>query len=151
LQNTFGAVACLATYPDDGGRRFFPILRKYPVGLFGLELEIETLAYQEQDSVVAACATSALCSCFRGTGKLFQHVIPPPVEITDWAGDHLPEDLVAVSLRAFPNTGLSATQMAHAIRRVGLEAFAVGTQSVYGLHSVTYAYLHTCAAESPLS
>ncbi|WP_060201266.1 hypothetical protein [Burkholderia ubonensis] len=132
---------CLATYPDDGGRRWYPSLRKYPIGLYGLELEIETLAYQEQDTVVAACATSALWSCFQGTGKLFQHVIPPPVEITDWAGDHLPEDLVAASSRAFPNSGLTATQMAHAIRRVGLEAFAVGTESRYGLNGVTYAYL----------
>lgn len=132
---------CLATYPDDNGRRCFPILRKYPVGLFGLELEIETLAYQEQDTVVAACATSALWSCFQGTGKLFQHIIPPPVEITDWAGDHVPENLVACSSRAFPNSGLTGTQMAHAIRRVGLEAYAVGAESRYGLNSVIYAYL----------
>ncbi|KVR71565.1 hypothetical protein WK24_10830 [Burkholderia vietnamiensis] len=132
---------CLSTYPDDGGRRWFPILRKYPVSLFGIDLEIETLAYQEQDTVVAACATSALWSCFQGTGKLFQHVIPPPVEITDWAGDHLPEDLVAASSRAFPNSGLTATQMAHAVKRVGLEPFAVGAETRYGLNSVTYAYL----------
>lgn len=132
---------CLATYPNDGGRRWFPILRKYPVSLFGINLEIETLAYQEQDTVVAACATSALWSCFQGTGKLFQHVIPPPVEITNWAGDQLPEDLVAASPRAFPNNGLTATQMAHAIKRTGLEPFAVGTESRHGLNSLTYAYL----------
>lgn len=132
---------CLKTYPDDNGRRQFPILRTYPVNLFGLELTVQSLAYQEQDTVVAACATSALWSCFQGTGKLFQHMIPPPVEITDWAGDHMPEDLLSASARAFPNSGLTCTQMAHAVRRVGLEPFVIGANSRYGLSSVAYAYL----------
>lgn len=131
---------CLKTYPEEE-RRNFPILRDYPINLFGLELTVRSLAYQEQDTVVAACATSALWSCFQGTGVLFQHKIPPPVEITEWAGSHLPENLLASSSRTFPNSGLTATQMAYAVRRVGLDPLVIGANSRYALNSVMYAYL----------
>nr|WP_314566478.1 hypothetical protein [uncultured Pseudomonas sp.] len=141
LPETIVGRTCLKTYPSDEGRRQFPILRTYPVNLYGLDLSIESLAYQEQDTVVAACATSSLWSCFQGTGKLFQHMIPPPVEITNWAGDHLPENLMTASARAFPNNGLTGTQMAHAIKKVGLEPFVIGSESRYGMNSVVYAYL----------
>lgn len=141
LPQTIVGRTCLKTYSSDGGRRHFPSLRIYPVNLFGIELEVESLAYQEQDTVVAACATSALWSCFQGTGKLFQHMIPPPVEITGWAGSHMPENLLAASSRAFPNNGLTATQMAYAVRRVGLEPLVLGANTRYGLNSAVYAYL----------
>jgi hypothetical protein len=141
LQKKFVGRTCLKTYPDEDGRRNFPILRKYTANLFGLELHVESLAYQEQDSVVAACATSALWSCFQGTGMLFQHEIPSPVEITKMAGNHLPEDLLAASSRAFPNSGLTATQMAHAVRSVGLDPLVIGTKSRYAVNSALYAYM----------
>lgn len=131
---------CLRTYPADG-RRYFPSLRTYEVHLFGLRLEVQSLAYQEQDTVVAACATSALWSCFQGTGKLFQHPIPPPVKITDWAAAHMPENLVLASARAFPNDGLTASQMAAAVRRLDLEPMVVSTKDRHNLNGVAYAFL----------
>lgn len=132
---------CLRTYPDDGGRRHFPCLRTYEVNLFGMRLEVKSLAYQEQDTVVAACATSALWSCLQGTGKLFQHPIPPPVEITNWAGEHMPENFAAASSRAFPNDGLTASQMAYAVRRVGLEPMVIGAGDRHELNGLAYAFL----------
>lgn len=143
LPNTIIGRTCLKTYPSDSGRREFPILRKFAVNLFGIPLEIDSLAYQEQDTVVAACATSALWSCFQGTGKLFQHAIPSPVEITKAATRHVPENLPANSARALPNSGLTATQMALAVRDVGLEPYLVGTPTPYPyiLNSALYAYL----------
>jgi hypothetical protein len=82
LPTTVVGRTCLTTY-ESAGRRYFPIARDYDANLFGISLKIRnTLAFQEQDSVVAACATSALWSVFHGTGKLFQHPIPPPVAIT---------------------------------------------------------------------
>lgn len=132
---------CLRTYPNDGGRRHFPCLRTYDVNLFGMQLKVRSLAYQEQDTVVAACATSALWSCLQGTGKLFQHPIPPPVEITNWAAEHMPENLGAVSSRAFPNNGLTASQMAYAVRRVGLEPMVIGSPARYDLNGLAYAFL----------
>lgn len=132
---------CLRTYPDDDGRRHFPCLRTYDVNLFGMRLEVRSLAYQEQDTVVAACATSALWSCFQGTGKLFQHSTPPPVQITNWAGEHMPEDFGNVSARAFPNDGLTASQMAYAVRRVGLEPMVIGAARREVLNGLAYAFL----------
>lgn len=132
---------CLKTYPDDNGRRTFPILRGYSANLFGIQLKIDSLAYQEQDTVVAACATSALWSCFQGTGKLFQHSIPSPVEITKAATAHVPENLPQNSARAFPNSGLTPSQMALAVKQVGLEPYVIGTPGPYLLNSTLYAYL----------
>lgn len=150
LPNTIIGRSCLKTYPSDSGRREFPILRKYAVNLFGISLGINSLAYQEQDTVVAACATSALWSCFQGTGKLFQHAIPSPVEITKAATRHVPENLPANSARTLPNSGLTATQMALAVRDVGLEPYLVGTPSPYVLNSTLYAYLR-CGMPSILT
>ncbi len=141
LPKTIIGRTCLQTYLSDNGRREFPILREFSVSLFGLSLKIDSLAYQEQDTVVAACATSALWSCFQGSGKLFQHAIPSPVEITKAATRHVPENLPANSARALPNAGLTATQMAIAIRDVGLEPYILGTSDPYVLNVSMYAYL----------
>lgn len=141
LPQTIIGRTCLKTYCDDLGRRNFPCLRSYPVNLYGLELEVSSLAYQEQDQVVAACATSALWTCLQGTGKLFQHSIPAPVEITKWASDQIPDNVLAVGARAFPSNGLTARQMAHAIRRVDLEPQIIRANVKYNLDSALYAYL----------
>lgn len=133
--------SCLITYPASNGRRNFPLLRTYEICLFGLKLSVESLAFQQQDTVVAACATSALWSCFQGTGKRFQHAIPSPVEITQAATDHVPENLLATGARKLPNAGLTATQMAFAIRSATLEPHVVGTSDPYILSSTLYAYL----------
>lgn len=126
---------CLRTYPPFD-RRYFPIIRNYTANLFGINLNIDSIAYQEQDSIVAACATSALWSVFQGTGLLFQHGIPSPVEITRTAIQHLPFET-----RYFPNKGLIPQQMAAAIRKIGLEPYLVKVENYYVLSSTIYAYL----------
>jgi len=133
--------SCLKTYPNEHGRRYFPVLRTYEVGLLGLQLTVESLAFQQQDTVVAACATSALWTCFQGTGKRFQHAIPSPVEITQAATDHVPDDLMATGARKLPNARLTATQMAFAIRAATLEPHVVSTPDPYILSSTLNAYL----------
>jgi len=136
LPQTFIGRTCLKTYPDDGGRRWYPITRRYEAHLYGMALPIETLAFQEQDHVTAACATSALWSAFHGTGKLFQHAIPSPVEITQAANAILP-----LEERSLPTHGLTVQQMAHAIRSVGLEPFVVNVRDEFVLRSTLYAYM----------
>jgi hypothetical protein len=136
LPQTIIGRTCLATYPSDGDRRHFPITRTYNSNLFGISLTVDTLAFQEQDTVVAACATSALWSVFQGTGKLFQHPIPSPVEITKAASSD-----VSLETRFLPNNGLTAAQMAHAIRSVNLEPFLVQVHDSYIFKSSLYAYL----------
>ena len=138
LPQTVIGRTCLKTYPPED-RRYFPIVRSYPANLFGTELTVESLAFQEQDQVVAACATSALWSVFQGTGKRFQHTIPSPVEITRAATERLP-----IETRILPSQGLSTAMMAHAIRNVGLEPYLVNVSDEYVLKSTVYAYLRGC-------
>jgi hypothetical protein len=73
----------LKTYPQEAGRSF-PATRRFTANLFGISLDIpQTLPFQEQDSIVAACATSALWSVLQATAKEFQHALLTPIEITD--------------------------------------------------------------------
>ncbi len=155
LPQTIIGRTCLKTYPE-GERRKYPITRSYPVNLFGLSFEPESLAFQEQDHVVAACSTSALWSVLQGTGKVFHHHIPSPVEITKMATEDCPP--VPPETRSFPNNGLSITQMSHAIKCLRLVPFLLNaTDSCivrieggyrlkffdeHMLKSTLYAYLH---------
>jgi len=88
LPKTIIGKTCLKTYDQDGGRRQYSVVRNYDVNLFGIALKVESLAFQEQDHVVSACATSALWSIFHGTGMLFQHPIMSPANITKIACDN---------------------------------------------------------------
>jgi hypothetical protein len=144
LPNKIFGRTCLKSHPEES-RENYPALRIYSVNLYGLALKVESLAWQEQDSVVAACATSALWVCFHGTGSIFQHKTPSPAEITRRAGEHLPDNLLttnAASARTFPNaSGLTLPQMVHAMRCISLEPLAVSAVSREALNSVAYAYL----------
>lgn len=136
LPRTIIGRTCLVTYPHEG-RRYFPATRCYVANLFGLCLKIpQSLAFQEQDAVVAACATSALWSIFQVTGQIFQHPIPSPSVITKNATEILTKDQ-----RALPSSGLTSTEMAQAIKRVGLEPYAVRVSRHYHLKATLYAYL----------
>ncbi len=127
---------CLKPYAEEG-RRHFPITRLYRSHLFGISLTVTSLAFQEQDTVAAACATSALWSAFQGTGLQFQHHIPSPVSITRAATVHVPHQN-----RTFPESnGLSISQMSDAIRSVGLEPFLVSAANQNVMKSSIYAYL----------
>ncbi len=136
LPQTVVGRTCLVTYPSDNGRRHFPITRTYAANLFGVRLEVKTLAFQEQDRVAAACATSALWSAFHGTGVLFQHRIPSPVEITQSA-----TAVILGESRALPSGGLTKEQMATAIRQVGLEPTLINAADEAVFLSTTYAYV----------
>jgi hypothetical protein len=72
----------LKTYPPDNGRRNYTCTRDYKANLFGVELSVTSLPFQEQDSVLAACATVSLWSAFHKTAELFGTATPTPAEIT---------------------------------------------------------------------
>lgn len=135
LPKTIIGRTCLKTYSSES-RRAYPIAREYVANLFGLDLKVVTLAYQEQDSVAAACATSALWSVFHGTGVLFHHPIPSPIEITKAALEKAPAEQ-----RNLPNKGLTLEQLGHAIREVDLDPFMVRATNEYVLKSTAYGYL----------
>jgi len=136
LPQTIIGRTCLKHYSDDGGRRNFPTVRPYTINLCGLDLTIKSLAFQEQDTVTSACATSALWTVFHSTGKLFQHPILSPVEITKAATDRLP-----ILSRVIPNQGLQGEHLAHAIRSVKLEPLYAGNKDEHILKNIIYAYL----------
>jgi len=96
-------------------QRLYHAIREYEINLFGKDLKIESLAYQEQDTVVSACASMAIWNAFHKTSILFQTALPSPSEITKLAGN-----LYFNSGRTFPNSGLDLTQIGKAIESVGL-------------------------------
>ena len=129
---------CLRTYREHGpdGVRAFPVTRDYEANLQGLRLSLQSLAFQQQDRVVAACATAALWSAFHGTGVVFHHRIPSPVDITRNATAHISDET-----RAIPSSGLSPAQMADAIRACGLEPVMLRTADITVLKGAARAYL----------
>jgi hypothetical protein len=135
LPTTIIGRTCLRTYEGKG--REFPITRDYRASLFGISLKVKSIAFQEQDTVAAACATSALWSAFHCTGEVFHHYIPSPVEITTAA------KVGSIELtKALPSKGLTYPELAQGVRSVGLEPLIVGGGSNrHVLSSTVYAYL----------
>lgn len=137
LPKTVIGRTCLTTYPEEQTRRF-PAAREFEANLFGVRLGIvKTLPFQEQDSVVAACATSALWTLFQATAREFQHQLLTPIEITRAATHLLPTES-----RVIPNQGLSTHMMAHAIKSVNLEPFLIRVSEGKVLHAAIYSYVH---------
>ena len=135
LPNTFIGRTCLKTYTNKDSR-FYGVIRDYIISLHGKKLKIKSLAYQEQDGIVSACATSALWSVFHATGKLFQHNIPTPIKITKNAITNMP-----IRDRGIPSSGLTPEEMIKAINSVTLEAEYLNISNNPGLFKeVIYAY-----------
>ncbi len=105
---------------------------KVNVGFFGLDLTVECMPFQEQDSNVSACATSALWSAFQVTRYLFGHSAYSPSSITRLATGH---DVLSDGC-IFPNQGLLREEMLYAIDRVGLGAYCDSRTSKLGMDYV---------------
>lgn len=127
---------CLVTYPEDEARhRYFPATRFYSSHLFGLTLSVKTMAFQEQDRTVTACASTAVWAALHMTGKIFQREIPSPSSVTKYALSHAP------ALRKFPSTGLNGEQICVAITRSGLTPLKTTIDSLRVFKAIVYAYL----------
>ena len=137
LPETIFGRTCLKTYDDDPKRRHFPITRNYEANLFGIPLQVKSIAFQEQDTVVAVCATAALWSVFQATGMLFHHDILSPIEITKAATDHITPET-----RTLSRDGITLDQLAKAIREVDLEPYIANAYEEYPLQSSVFAYLN---------
>jgi hypothetical protein len=125
----------LRTYDSDGGRRNYTCTRQYKVNLFGLDLSLPSLAFQEQDTVLAACATVALWSCFQKTADLFGTPAPTPAVITRVASQAVHHG------RPIPSHGLMTFEICAAIRHVGLEPEVFTVRPSLPVVSLIYAYL----------
>jgi len=107
---TFIGRTCLATpylLLKDNSRI---ISRKYCVDLFGMSLSVKSVAFQEQDQVVSACASASIWSLFHALGR---EKVPSPSEITLAATEQ------AKVINAFPNEGLSLEEIDRAIEYFG--------------------------------
>ena len=136
LPRTVIGRTCLITYCNKA-QRHYPAARKFESNLFGVPLSIaNTLPFQEQDSVVAACATSALWTLFQATAREFEHQVLTPIEITRAATHLLPTES-----RVIPNQGLSTHMMAHAIKSVNLEPFLIRVAEDKVFHAAIYSYV----------
>lgn len=126
LPETFVGRTCLKIYDcNDAQLRHYPVISPQKVNLYGIDLMVESLPFQEQDRDVAACATSALWSALNATGKLYQHEIPSPVKITQAASSR-----AGYEERMLPNgNGLTSRQMIEAIHSVGLEPITLPLSS----------------------
>ena len=112
---------CLKPYKKkretEAGTRYFPACRPYEVNLYGIQLRIDSLAFQEQDRRLAACATSASWVVFQKTSYDWQHEMPYLAKITRAATDSYSARLGGKNnQRIFPNSGLSAAMMIQALR-----------------------------------
>ena len=107
----------LKTYlnSDNFNDRNFWGVRKYKVHLFGNEIELISLAFQEQDSVLSACATTAIWSMLNKASVDFHTIMKSPSQITKDA-DNTSSD----GSRLFPNKGLNLLQICQAILNSGL-------------------------------
>jgi hypothetical protein len=125
----------LKTYDQQSGRRYYTCTKKYTANVFGIDLTVDSLAFQEQDSVLAACATVALWSCFQKSAQLFGTPILTPAAITQSASKSIHYG------RPIPSHGLDAREMCNAIRSVGLEPELLDVSSTIPLVSLLYGYL----------
>jgi hypothetical protein len=134
LPKTLIGRTCLATYEDLNSRNY--CIRDYHIHLHGIKYQVKSLAYQEQDGVVSACATTALWSAFHGSGHIFNHKIPTPIQITKRAIENMP-----MIDRGIPSNGLSIHTIIKAINYIGLEAEVYNaSNNLYLLKSIIYAY-----------
>lgn len=91
------------------------ITKRYDVSLFGIDLHVASIAFQEQDKVVAACATTAIWTALHALPGRDVRQIPSCSEITIAALNY-----VDGSSNGFPNKGLSHKQIQRSLDVEGL-------------------------------
>lgn len=108
LSKTFIGKTCLRITGDHGtgpGTKK-KISKRYDVNLFGIKLFVESIAFQEQDKVVAACATTAIWTALHALPGRDVKTIPSCSEITIAA-----LNFVDGSNNGFPNKHLTHKQI----------------------------------------
>ncbi|MBD5197408.1 MAG: hypothetical protein HDR94_00930 [Bacteroides sp.] len=129
---------CLSIYPPEIDKdRHFPLLKDYQVHLLGCDLIVQSIAYQEQDNVISACATSSLWAALHGIRNRSINDIPSPFIITENAkkvivSDHSPSPV---------DKGLYPSQIASAIREEKMEPILTNFQSISYTKALVRAYL----------
>lgn len=110
LPKTFIGRTCLKNYEEFDSEPRQYLTKKYEIDLFGLKLSINSIAFQEQDKVVSACATTAIWSALHALKWKSTLDIPACSVITTNAINH-----IHGSSNRFPNKELSNKQILRAI------------------------------------
>ncbi|MFP3331011.1 hypothetical protein [Pseudomonas putida] len=114
LTRTFVGKTCLRVSGDRGdGKK--KIDKPYDVNLFGIKLTINSIAFQEQDKVVAACATTAIWTALHSLPGRGVKDIKSCSEITTAA-----LNFVDGSSNGFPNKELTNKQIQRTLDVEGL-------------------------------
>lgn len=111
LPKTFIGRTCLSIYKSiifDDDKKC--LSREYSVDLFGIKLVVNSIAFQEQDKVISACATTSIWSALHAIQWKDVRDIPSRGEITTNAINHIND-----SSNSFPNKELSNKQILRAI------------------------------------
>lgn len=117
LSRTFVGKTCLQLAGDkgigDGTKK--KITKQYDVNLFGIKLHVDSIAFQEQDKVVAACATTAIWTALHALPWGDVKHVPSCSEITINA-----LNFVEGSNNGFPNKELTNKQIQRSLDVEGL-------------------------------
>lgn len=111
LPKTFIGRTCLKIYDslqDSEEKKL--LIREYEVSLFGINLVVHSIAFQEQDKVVAACSSTSVWSALHAITWKKTRDIPSRSEITSNAINHIDG-----SSNSFPNKELTNKQILRAI------------------------------------
>ena len=124
LVKNFIGKTCLKIYPSLISNKNKKIIsREYNVSLFGIPLVVNTIAFQEQDKVVSACATTSIwCSLHGNKNKNIRDIISCS-EITKNAINH-----ISGSQNNFPNKELSNKQMLRSLDMENLKHHLINTK-----------------------
>lgn len=117
-------VAASELEASDGHTSEFGGIREYAVHLGGFELQIEGLAFQQQDQGVSACATVALWSAVHQVAPLEGLPVMTSAQITEAATRYYIPDG-----RPLPSEGLTVDQVCEATRAGGLAPIVVRATS----------------------
>lgn len=130
---------CLTTYPRENDKNIvFPLCKPYHAHFMGMTLTVPTVAFQEQDNIISACATSALWSAFHCIKGKVPDDVPSPYKITDIAR----RVFVESSPGNVIDKGLMPPQMAAVIYDSGLTPLLSGYISKSVLKAIVRAYLN---------
>jgi len=124
------------------------ITKKYSVSFFGKILEVSSIAYQEQDRILSACATSSLWTYYHAHPKMELKKLPSPSKITktSYSMTHNTE-------RIFPNKGLNPQMIGQSLNNNGLTPYHFeftekdNVSVEYFFKEMIYAY---CSAGIPI-
>ncbi len=117
LSKTFIGKTCLRITgePGTGPGTKKKISKRYDVNLFGIKLHVDSIAFQEQDKVVAACATTAIWTALHALPGRDVKTIPSCSEITIAA-----QNFVDGSDNGFPSKHLTHKQIQRSLDVEGL-------------------------------